>query len=112
MKPVRMIVATAVLLTASGLASAGYSQEAAQPNKAGQPQGNIDFTLTEALSRITTDAAKREDLREVPPPRIDKLSDAVHVTLIPGDPRCLPGEDGWAGPDRSRSRAPRPGRSR
>ncbi len=95
-----------LLLTGSGPVPAGHAQEASPPN--------IDLTVTDVLNRLGTEAPKREDLREPPPPpRIDRLSDSVRMTVSTGDPRCFPGEDAAGpSPDRFRSRATRPGRSR
>jgi hypothetical protein len=64
----------------------------------GAPEPNIGLELTETLNRIDVRNSVREDLRDVPPPRADKLSDNVRITVTVGDPRCYPGEDGWVAP--------------
>jgi len=59
------------------------------------PKPDISLTLTETLKNIAPGPSTRDDLREIPPPRNDKLRDATRVTVIVGSPECLPGEDGW-----------------
>jgi hypothetical protein len=96
MKSVGMLL----LLVGAVNLQAVSAQEAAKPN--------INMTLTETLNRLGPGLTSRDDLREIPPPRNDKLSDSVRVTVILGSPDCLPGEDGWIA-----QRAPRrPARSR
>ena len=101
MKMVGRIVGMLVLLVGTAHLPGGYAQEAVKPD--------INLTLTETLNRIAPGPSTRDDLREIPPPRNDKLSNTTRVTVIMGSPECLPGEDGWIGQQRS---ARRPARSR
>jgi hypothetical protein len=96
MKIVGMLLLLVVALSVPEV----YAQEAVKPN--------IRLTLTETLDRIGPGLSTRDDLREIPPPRNDKLSDTVRVTVSLGSPECLPGEDGWIAPRAAR----RPARSR
>ena len=62
------------------------------------PQPNIGLTLTETLNRLAPTSSSRDDLREIPKPKNDKLSDSVRITVSVGDGQCLPGEDGFVTP--------------
>ena len=104
MKVAMVVVVTGLLLMGSAPVPAAYAQEAAPPR--------IGITLSETLNSIAKDAATREDFREVPTPRADRLSDAVRVTVTVGDPQCFPGEDRWTGLEGLNRRAPRPLRPR
>ena len=64
--------------------SAGDAQEATP---------NIGPTLTETLKQLSPAPSAKDDLREIPKPKNDKLSDAVRVTVSVGDGQCLPGEE-------------------
>lgn len=92
-----------ILLLVVGLVPIAYGQQAVPPD--------FLFTLTESLRKIDNRPITRDDLRDVPAPRVDKLSEAVRTTGILSDPRCLPGEDGF-GPERLGRRPARPVRSR
>jgi hypothetical protein len=100
MKIVAGIAAMLVLLVGGAHVPGASAQQAARPD--------INLTLTETLKRLTPGPTTRDDLREIPPPRNDKLSDTARVTVIVGSPGCLPGEDGWIVPPSVR----RPARSR
>jgi hypothetical protein len=78
-----------------GLLVAGYVPAA---NAQAAPEPDIGLTLTETLNRIGVRNSVRDDLRDVPPPRPDKVSDSVRITVTVGDPRCYPGEDAWVAP--------------
>jgi len=54
---------------------------------------NIGLTLTETLNKLAPTSSAKDDLREIPKPKNDKLSDAVRVTVSVGDGQCLPGEE-------------------
>jgi hypothetical protein len=76
----------------------GVTQDAVKPD--------ISLTLSETLNRIPPSGQTRDDIREIPPPRNDRLKDAVRATVVVGTGECLPGEDEWAG-QRSFRRGPR-----
>lgn len=98
------IVWMLLLLVGAACVPQAYAQEKTQD--AAKP--DISLTLTETLNRIAPGPSTRDDLREIPPPRNDRLSDSVRVTVSVGSPECLPGEDDWI-----TQRAPRrPARSR
>ncbi len=100
MKTLGRIVGVLVLLVGVAHLPGVDAQEAPKPD--------ISLTLTETLKRIAPGPSTRDDLREIPPPRNDKLRDTTRVTVIVGSPECLPGEDGWIA-----QRSPRrPARSR
>ena len=90
MKTVGGIVGTLVLLVGGAYLPGPRAQEATTPS--------INLTLTETLNRLSPGATTKDDLREIPPPKNDKLRDNTRVTVIVGSDACLPGEDGWAGP--------------
>ncbi len=93
-----------ILTIWAALISSGFAQDVKEPN--------ILLKLTEpARPTLPNDIVTRDDLRDVPPPPADKLSEAIHTHVVVGDPRCLPGED-WFDPGPVRNRTRRPGRSR
>lgn len=105
MKTVGRILGMLVLLVGVAHLPRVAAQEASKPEA---PKPDISLTLTETLKSIAPGPSTRDDLREIPPPRNDKLSDTTRVTVIVGGGECLPGEDGWIG-----QRSPRrPARSR
>jgi hypothetical protein len=85
-----------------------HAQEAAGPDISSTQDAvpDISLTLTETLNSMAPSGQTRDDIREIPPPRNDKLSDSTRVTVIVGTDQCLPGEDGWVS-QRSFRRAPR-----
>jgi len=88
--------------------AAVHAQDAARPGVGARQDGakpDISLTLSETLDRIAPSAQTRDDIREIPPPRNDKLKDS-RVTVTVGTGECLPGEDGWVD-QRSLRRAPR-----
>ena len=90
MKTVAGIVGTLVLLVGGAHLPRALAQEVTTPS--------INLTLTETLNRIAPGPTTKDDLREIPPPKNDRLRDNTRVTVIVGTDACLPGEDGWAGP--------------
>jgi hypothetical protein len=94
-KTVRLIGLTGMLIGA-GFVFGASAQEASQAPA--QPQPNIGLTLTETLNKLAPSASSKDDLREIPKPKNDKLSDTVRITVSVGDGQCLPGEDGWVSP--------------
>jgi len=93
-----------VALIGLGWAAMASAQEARPPD--------IGLTLTEALRLNSPAALTRDDYREVPPPRNDRLSDNVRITVTVGSPQCFPGEDGIVPPPRSATGSPPPARFR
>jgi len=83
------------VLLGAGFVLVASAQEASQP---AQPQPNIGLTLTETLNKLAPTASSKDDLREIPKPKNDKLSDNVRITVSVGDGQCLPGEDGLVSP--------------
>lgn len=99
----RAIVVLAALLIGGALAVPASAQESATPRgtPSPSPAGGLLFKLTEPGPSAPPDSVMRDDLRELPRPRPDRLPDNVRITV--SDPRCLPGEDplldpGWARP--------------
>ncbi len=90
MRGISGVVGVLGLLAVAGYAPAASAQATIEPD--------ISLTLSETLNRIDARNPTRDDLRDVPPPRIDKLPDSVRITVTVGDPRCYPGEDGWVAP--------------
>ena len=69
-------------------------------------KANLLLKLTEP-AQPSQDTLTRDDLRDVPTPRVDRLSDTVRVSAGVGDPRCLPGEGMLVDPGRVNRRASR-----
>ena len=63
-----------------------FAQDARPPD--------IGLTISEALKPKDGSASSRDDLREIPAPRTDRLSDTTRVRVTVGDQRCYPGEEG------------------
>jgi hypothetical protein len=94
-----------------GLASVAHAQEAPKPVQPGAPAPppDINMLLIRPFGRIDSEPFKREDLDRVPPPKPDRLSESIRVTVTIGDPRCEPGDDDpWQELARSRTRLRRP----
>jgi hypothetical protein len=95
---VRLAIGISALLLGAWTVNPGFAQEAPE----------FLLKLSEPVRPVPAETVTRDDLRELPTPRLDKLSEAgVTVTVIQGDPLCLPGDDPW----RINSR-PRPARAR
>ena len=95
MKKTGSVMALIGFVIGAGFVVAAYAQEASQPQ---QPPANIGLTLTETLNKLAPAASSKDDLREIPKPKNDRLSDTVRITVSVGDGQCLPGEDGWVSP--------------
>ena len=95
----RVLIGAGPLLIGVAVIFPGYAQE---PAKA-----DILLRLTEPARSGPVDAVKRDELREVPAPRLDGLSDRVRVNVSVGDSQCLPGDVGGIDPGRANRRAPR-----
>jgi len=62
-------------------------QEAKQPP-------DIRMLLTQPQGRVTPDALSVPSLRDLPQPKMDKPPVEPPITIVVGDARCYPGEDG------------------
>ena len=91
MRKASRLIGLVAALIGGGYIAAADAQES-------PPQPNIGLTLTETLNRLTPAASSKDDLREIPKPKNDKLSDSVRITVSAGDGQCLPGEDGFVTP--------------
>jgi hypothetical protein len=98
-----------MFLAATGLTAAAHGQEAAVPGDSGLP-GVLRFGITD--QQIDMRNYTRDDLRPVPAPRLDRLSDQVRITVTDGDPMCLPGRGVWSGPASATGHFPGVGRPR
>lgn len=89
MNPVRIVLAVSMALVALGVVPAVNGQEARQPP-------DIRMLLTKPQGRVISDAVSVPDLRDLPQPKMDKPPVEPPITIVVGDPRCYPGEDGFA----------------
>ena len=87
MSTVRIILVAGAALVAVGTVPAVYGQDAKQPP-------DIRMLLTQPQSRVSSDAASPPTLRDLPQPKMDKPPVEPPITIVVGDPRCYPGEDG------------------
>jgi hypothetical protein len=85
----KIVLVVSVVLVGSVVVPAIYAQEAKQPP-------DLRMLLTQPLNRVAADAAGVPDLRDVPMPKMDKPPVQPPITIVVGDPRCYPGEDGLA----------------
>ena len=93
MNRIRVILAVGVALVGAGVVPAVYAQEAKDTQEAKKPP-DIRMLLTQPQNRVSADAAGVPDLRDVPMPKMDKPPVQPPITIVVGDPRCYPGEDG------------------
>ena len=102
MNPVRIVVATSMVLVALGGVPVVNGQEAKQPP-------DIRMLLTQPQGRVTSDALSVPSLRDLPQPKMDKPPVEPPITIVVGDARCYPGEDGFGSvaPPNRRSRRSR-----
>ena len=87
MSAVRVFLVVGVALVAVGTVSPVYGQDAKQPP-------DIRMLLTQPQNRVSSDAASPPSLRDLPQPKMDKPPVEPPITIVVGDPRCYPGEDG------------------
>ena len=87
MNRIRIVLVVGVALVGAGVVPAVYAQEAKQPP-------DLRMLLTQPMNRLPADAAGVPDLRDVPMPKMDKPPVQPPITIVVGDPRCYPGEDG------------------
>jgi hypothetical protein len=74
-------------LVALGVVPAVNGQEARQPP-------DIRMLLTQPKGSVTSDALSVPSLRDLPQPKMDKPPVEPPITIVVGDARCYPGEDG------------------
>jgi hypothetical protein len=89
----KIVLVVSVVLVASVVVPAVHAQEAKGAQEAKQPP-DIRMLLTQPQNRVSADAAAVPDLRDVPMPKMDKPPVQPPITIMLGDPRCYPGEDG------------------
>ena len=87
MNPVRIVLAMSMMLVAVGGVPVVNGQEAKQPP-------DIRMLLTQPQGRVTSDALSVPSLRDLPQPKMDKPPVEPPITIVVGDARCYPGEDG------------------
>ena len=92
MSTVRVFFVVSVALVAVGTVPAVYGP-AAHAQETKQPP-DIRMLLTQPQNRVSSDAASPPTLRDLPQPKMDKPPVEPPITIILGDPRCYPGEDG------------------
>ncbi len=93
MSTVRIILVAGAALVAVGTVSLVYGPVAhAQDTK--QPP-DIRMLLTQPQGRVTSDALSVPSLRDLPQPKMDKPPVEPPITIVVGDARCYPGEDGF-----------------
>jgi len=76
-----------MMLVAVGGVPVVNGQEAKQPP-------DIRMLLTQPQGRVTSDALSVPSLRDLPQPKMDKPPVEPPITIVVGDARCYPGEDG------------------
>jgi hypothetical protein len=91
----KIVLVVSVVLMGAGAVPAVYAQKAKDAEEAKQPP-DIRMLLTQPQNRVSPEAAAVPDLRDVPMPKMDKPPVQPPITIVVGDPRCYPGEDGFA----------------
>jgi hypothetical protein len=107
--PARWLFGFSIILAVGGLAHVSNAQDAAASPETGLPRV-LRFGITD--QQVDMRAYTRDDLREVPSPRLDRRSDQVRFSVSDGDPLCLPGRGVWAGPTSATGHFPGVGRPR
>ena len=92
MNTAKIVLVVGVVLV-GGVAADAYAQEAKGAQEAKQPP-DIHMLLSQPQNRVSADSAGVPDLRDVPMPKMDKPPVQPVITVVVGDPRCYPGEDG------------------
>lgn len=108
MNRAKIVLLVGAALVGSLFVPTVHAQEAKGAQETKQPP-DIRMLLTQPQNRLPADAAGVPDLRDVPMPKMDKPPVQPPITIVVGDPRCYPGEDGlgdFAPPNR-RSRRTR-----
>lgn len=86
-----MRVNTVRIVLVAGMALVGSVAAGAQEAK--QPP-DLRMLLTQPQNRLPADSTGVPNLRDMPMPKIDKPPVQPPITIMVGDPRCYPGEDG------------------
>jgi len=102
----KIVIVVGMALVGSVVVPATEAQEAKGPQEPKQSP-DIRMLLTQPQNRLPADAAGVPDLRDVPMPKMDKPPVQPPITIVVGDPRCYPGEDGMADFTRSNRRSRR-----
>jgi len=89
----KIVLVVSVALVGTVVVPAVYAQEPKDAQEAKQPP-DIRMLLTQPQNRVPADAAAVPDLRDVPMPKMDKPPVQPPITIVVGNPRCYPGEDG------------------
>ncbi len=95
MKRARAVFIVGALVMGAESTPAAHAQEV-------KPPPDIRMLLTQPSNRLSVSPPAPE-LRDLPQDKIDKLSEQLPITVILGDPRCYPGEDGFVDPRQLRS---------
>lgn len=93
MKHLGLFSALGMALVVTCAAPRALAQDATPP-----PQ-KLPLTIFETQPVVPPDAVSRDSLKDLPPPKPDRLSDAVRGTVVIDGPQCLPGEPGFIAPD-------------
>lgn len=94
-----IVLSLAALLAGLVVASSGFAQqpsglaESPAPATDDRTAPNILFRLVPPLDVRPNGAMTRDDVQHTPPPKPDRLSDSVRMSVTVDDPRCEPGED-------------------
>lgn len=95
MNTTKIVLVVGVVLAGAVVNPEVYAQNAKDAQEATQPP-DIRMLLTQPQNRVPPDAAAAPDLRDLPMPKMDKPPVQPPITIVVGDPRCYPGEDGLA----------------
>lgn len=98
MRHPRIVAAAGAFLGLLGLAPAGHGQSL-PPQPVPRPP-DLRFTIEQGAPGADSRGLRKDDLREVPAPRVDRLPENVTVNVTVGDPTCLPGEQSYVVPSR------------
>jgi len=93
---VKTALVVGVVLVGSVVVPVVDAQQAKDAQETKQPP-DIRMLLTQPQNRVPPDAAAVPDLRDMPMPKMDKPPVQPPITIMVGDPRCYPGEDGPSG---------------
>jgi hypothetical protein len=63
-----------------------------------RPPPDLRMLLTQPNPRVAPDSPPAPDIRDLPQGKMDKPPTQLPITVVIGDPRCYPGEDGMVEP--------------